>query len=144
MDLLLVLAVKLVVAVDTHLGAVGRVRLPSWRLSGGSDLLHHSVDLLKRKTLGLPYEEVGVDVAKNTETTPDEEDLGLEVGLVGVDHVRGDDGDDAVPEPVGGGGKSDTSGSDWQGEDLSDADPGTWSPSGSEEEDVAECQFGRS
>ena len=127
---------KLSVGGKTHLGGVGRVRLPSWRLSGGSSLFHHSVDLLKRETLGLPDEEVGVNVAKNTKTTPDEEDLGLEVGLVGVDHVGGDHGDDTVPKPVGGGGKSDTSGSDRQGEDFTDADPSTWTPSRSEEENV--------
>jgi hypothetical protein len=127
---------QLAIGSKTHLGSVGRVWFPSRRLSGGSNLLHHSVDLLEGKTLGLPHEEVGVDVAKNTKTTPDEEDLGLEVGLVGVDHVRGDDGDDTVPEPVGGGGKGDTSRSNGQGEDFSDTDPGTWTPGRGEEENV--------
>lgn len=91
---------ELAVVVETHLGGVRRVRPPSWRLTRGTDLLHHSVDLLKRKTLGLPNEEVGIDVANNTETTPDEEDLGLEITLVRADHIRGDDGDDTVPKPV--------------------------------------------
>ena len=136
-DLLLVLLDwELALVVETHLGGVGGVWLPRWRESGSANLLHHSVDLLERKTLGLPDEEVGVDVADDTERSPDEEDLGLEVGLVGTDHVWGDDGDDTVPEPVGSGGKGNTSGSNWDWEDLTDADPGTGTPGGGEEEDV--------
>ena len=42
----------------------------------------------------------------------------------------------AVPKPVGGGGKTNTAGTDWKREDLSNDDPRTWTPSGSEEEDV--------
>ena len=42
----------------------------------------------------------------------------------------------AVPEPVGGGGETYTTGSDWEREDLANNDPGTWSPRGSEHGDV--------
>lgn len=125
----------LVVVGDAHLLGEGGVGLPA---SGGagSGLLHHLVDLLEGKTLGLGDEEVGVDEGAGAEGAPDEEDLGTEVALVSVDHVGGDDGDDAVPQPVGGGGEGDTAGTDGQGEDLADDDPGTGAPSGGEEEDV--------
>lgn len=80
----------------THLGGICRVRYP---LGTGASrgLLEHLVDLFKGKTLGLGDEEVGVDEAAAAETAPDVEDLGTKVTLVLVDHVRGDDGDDAVP-----------------------------------------------
>jgi len=57
-------------------------------------------------------------------------------GLIGTDEVRGDDGKDTIPEPVGSGGKTNTSGSDRDGENFTDNNPSSWSPSGSEEEDV--------
>jgi hypothetical protein len=100
-----------------------------------SGLLEHAVNLLEGKTLGLGDEEVGVDEGACAKTSPDEEDVGPEVALVGVDHVGGDDGDDGVPEPVGGGGETDTTGTDRDGEDFTDDDPCTWTPSGGEEED---------
>lgn len=101
----------------TQLIRKGSLGLPARRGAGGG-LLHHLVDLLQGETLGLRDEEVGVDKGAGAEGTPDEEDLGLEVALVGVDHVGGDDGDDAVPEPVGGGGEGDTAGTDGEGEDF--------------------------
>ena len=121
---------------ETHLRGKRGVWLPSGRLARASGLLHHSVDLLESKTLGLPDEEVGVDDTDDTGRSPKEENLGLEVGLVRVDEVRGDDGDDAVPEPVGRGRESDTTRPDGNGEDLTDDDPSGRSPGGGEEEDV--------
>jgi hypothetical protein len=64
---------------DTHLGGKSGVRVPAGGLSGRTSLLHHSVDLLKSKTLGLPNHEVGVDRAEDTGGSPNEEDLGTEV-----------------------------------------------------------------
>lgn len=83
--------------------------------------------MLERKTLGFWNEDIGVDEASCAEGSPDEEDAGAEVGLtfVGTNHVWGDDSDNAVPEPVGGGGKSNTTGSDWKREDFTDENPGT-------------------
>jgi len=120
---------------ETHISREGGVGSP---LGGcaGSALLEHAVDLLERKTLGLWDEEVGIDEAENAEGTPDEEDLGTKVGLILGHHVRGDDGNDAVPEPVGGGGETDTTGTDGQREDLADNDPRTRTPGGGKEEDV--------
>lgn len=57
-------------------------------------------------------------------------------GLIGTDEVRGDDGKDTIPEPVGSGGKTNTSRSDGDGEDFTDNNPSSRSPSGGEEEDV--------
>ena len=121
---------------ETHLGGKGRVGLPAGRLARGAGLLHHAVDLLQRETLGFPHREVSVDEAEDAGRAPDEEDTRAEVALVGRDHVRSDDGDDAVPEPVGGGGESDTSRSDGNGEDLANDDPCTGTPSAGKEEDV--------
>lgn len=104
---------------ETHLVREGGVRGPLGRSARGG-LLHHLVDLLQGQALGLWDEEVGVDKGAEAEGAPDEEDLGAQVALVRVDHVGGDDGDDAVPEPVGGGGQGDTAGTDRQREDLCD------------------------
>lgn len=72
------------------------MRNPLGRSAGGA-LLQHGVDLLQSETLGLGHEEVCVDEAQTAQTAPDVEDLGSKVSLVGVNHVRSDDGDDAVP-----------------------------------------------
>lgn len=119
---------------STHGLGEGLMRSP---LGGGSGsgLLHHLINLLKRQTLGLGNEEVSVDEGAGAETTPDEEDGGLEVTAVLTDHVGGDDGNDGVPEPVGGSRQTNTARSDGDGEDLADDDPGTRTPGGSEPED---------
>lgn len=83
----------------THLARVSRVWDPFGRFARGR-FLHHSVDLFKGKTLGFPYQEVGVDEAEDTSRTPKEEDLGTEIGFVRTDEVGGDDCDNAVPEPT--------------------------------------------
>ena len=125
---------KLGAVLHAHLGGVGGVRLPLGRSARGG-LLHHLVDLLEGQTLGLGDEEPGVDEGARAQASPDEEHGGLEVALVSADHVRGDDGDDGVPEPVGGGGESNTTGADGEREDLADDDPGTGTPGAGEEED---------
>jgi hypothetical protein len=106
-------------------------------LGGGtrSSLSHHLVDLLERQTLGLGNKEVGVDESSCAQSTPDEEDGRAKVTLVSADHVGGDDSDDGVPQPVGGGGESNTTGTDGKGEDLTNENPGTGTPGGGEEED---------
>lgn len=108
-----------------------------WDPLGGctwGTLLHHAVDLFQTQTLGLRNQEVGVDESASAETTPNEEDGGLEVALVGTNHVWGDDSDDGVPEPVGGGGETNTTGSDGEREDLTNENPGAGTPGGGEEE----------
>ena len=127
----------------THLSGEGGGWLPSLGGSWGC-LFHHLVDLLKRKTLGLVDKEVSVDDATEAKSSPKEEDLSTKVALVGVDKVWSDDSDDAVPEPVGGSRESNTTRTDWQWEDLTDDNPGTWTPCGGEEEDVDanECNHG--
>lgn len=122
------------VVTSTHGLGKGLMGPPLGRLAG-SNLLHHLINLLQRQSLGLGNEEVAVDKGACAETTPDEEDGGLEVTAVLTDHVGGNDSDDGVPEPVGGGGETDTTGSDGEREDLADDDPGTRAPGGSEEED---------
>lgn len=53
-----------------------------------------------------------------------------------ADQVRRNDGNNAVPEPVGGGRETDTTGADGQREDLANDDPCSWTPGSREEEDV--------
>lgn len=102
---------------QTQLISKGSLRLPASRGAGGG-LLHHLVNLLQGETLCFRDEEVGVEKGAGAEGAPDEEDLGAEVALVVVDHVGSDDGDDAVPEPVRGGGEGDAAGTDGKGEDF--------------------------
>ena len=118
----------------TGLSSEGGVRLPLGGSAGGS-LLHHLVDLLERETLGLGDEQVGVDEGQGAETAPDEEDGRLHVASVLANHVGGNDGNDGVPEPVGGGGETHTAGADRQREDLTNENPGTGTPCRGEEED---------
>jgi len=109
-----------------------------WNPLGGCTwgrLLHHTINLLERQTLCLWNQEVGVDESACAETSPDEEDGGFEVTLVFSNHVRGDDSDDSVPEPVGCCGKTDTTRSDWEREDFTDENPSSWTPSRGKEED---------
>ena len=90
---------------------------------------------LKRLTLGLRNEEVRVHEGTGAETAPDEEDGRSQIALVCSNHVRSDDGNDGVPEPVGGSGETNTTGSDGEREDLANDDPCTGAPCGCEEED---------
>ena len=120
---------------EAHVGSEGAVGDPLGGVARGG-LLEHAVDLLEGEALGLGDEEVAVEEADGAEGAPDEEDLGSEVALVLANHVGGDDGDDAVPQPVGGGRETDTAGADGDGEDLADDDPRAGAPGRGEEEDV--------
>jgi len=71
----------------------GGGRLPLGGSARGG-LLHHLVNLLEGETLGLRDKEESVDESACAEASPDEEDAGLEVSLVGADHVGSDDSDD--------------------------------------------------
>ena len=57
-----------------------------------------------------------------------EEHLGAEVALVLSSHVRSDDSNDGVPEPVRGGGEGNATGTDGEREDLANDDPSTRTP----------------
>ncbi|KFZ02513.1 hypothetical protein V500_00150 [Pseudogymnoascus sp. VKM F-4518 (FW-2643)] len=116
---------------EVHLGGEGGVGDPLVGGAGGG-LLEHLVDLLQGEALGLGDEEVGEGEGDAAEGAPHEEDLGAEVGLA----LLGTDETYAVPEPVGGGGETDTARADGQREDLADDDPGAGAPGGGEEGDV--------
>ena len=77
----------------THVGGEGAVWHPLGRVAGVG-LLEHAVDLLEREALSLGNQEVRVDEAEEAERSPDEEDLGAKVCVLGTDHIWGDDGDD--------------------------------------------------
>lgn len=127
---------------QAHIRSEGSMRLPPGRGPWRS-LLQHTINLLERQALRLRDQEVRIDKGAGAETTPNEEDFGSQVPFVGADHVGSDDSDDAVPEPVGCGGESYTTGADGQGEDLADDDPCARAPGGGEEEDedADECDF---
>jgi hypothetical protein len=73
-----------------HLLGVGVVGHPTGRLAG-RNFVHHSVNLLKRKPLGLGDEEVGEENTDEACRTPEEEYLGSEVCLLLSDEVGSDD-----------------------------------------------------
>ena len=117
---------------------------PSARIAC-ANLFHHAVDLLEGETLSLWDKEVGEGDRHDAKRTIHEENLNTHVGFILVHEVWGNDSHDAVPEPVGGGRETDTTGSDWERENLADNNPSTWSPGGGEHEDVEanECNHGR-
>ena len=118
-----ILEVTSVAADLASLGGKSRGRAPLGRVTGRG-LGQHLVDLLERETLRFRDEEDRVDEAAEARATPDEEDGRAHVAAVLADHVRGDDGDDGVPEPVRGGRETDTARTDRKREDLADEDPG--------------------
>lgn len=75
---------------------------PGRAVAGRLALVVHLVDLLERVRLGLVDEEVDERNADEAEREPDEEDLGLQVGVSGtvVDQVGGCVGDSPVEEPL--------------------------------------------
>lgn len=116
------------------LASKGSGGLPLGRCAGRG-FLHHLVDLLKRQALGLGHNEVGVNEGTGAESAPDEEDLGLQVTLVSANHVGCNDGNNRVPQPVGGGGQTNTTGTNGKREDFTNDDPSAWAPSRSKPED---------
>lgn len=76
-----------------------RMRNPSPALPRRT-LLKHGIDLLEAQALGLRHTPPRKQHARGARRAPHEEDLGLQVAVLGVDHVRGDEADDEVPEPV--------------------------------------------
>jgi hypothetical protein len=74
---------------DTLSVLPGLSGLPLSGLASNSDFIIELVNLLKRESLGFVDEEVDKGNAQETAAEPDEEDLGLEVGLSGavVDEV---------------------------------------------------------
>lgn len=87
---------------------------------------HHIADLLQRQTLCLGDKDPGEESAEETCAAPDKEDFDAQTSLT-VDDERGDDTDDAVPEPVGGCAECDGFAAERELEDLADDDPGCWS-----------------
>lgn len=103
-------------------GREGIVRFPLltqvWR-----DIFHHLVNLFEGESFRLGYEYKGEDGAEETGRAPDEEDSDAKIPLVLVDDEGDDDCNYAVPEPIGGGRKSDAFASDFELENLADDYP---------------------
>ena len=123
-----------------HIPDVGEVDRgdETLRLPGLGDLAIKLIDLLERETLGLVDAGVHKDKRDEAEATPDEEYLGLQVGIArtAVDHVRSSVGDGPVEQPVGGGCDGETLGTGLQWEQLTSHNPSHRSPGAGEEEDV--------
>jgi hypothetical protein len=71
-------------------------------LAGGTrcSLLKHAVDLFERKAFGFRDEKVSEEHARGAGSAPDEEDLRLQVAVILINHVRGYEADDKIPEPL--------------------------------------------
>lgn len=95
-----------------------------------------SVDLLNGESTSLGDDEEHEDTGHGDETSPDECDLGSNLLL----DDGGDEGDDGVHTPVGGGGDGGQLGGETSGEDFGGDDPCDRTPSGSEtgDEDTGE------
>lgn len=114
-----------------------------WHEAGGFPCLEslslvHLVDRLEGKTLGLIDKHKDEDGANSTARAPEEEDLGLEVGISWslIDQVWSGVTDGEVEKPVGGGGDGERLGTDLEWVELTGVNPADWSPGGSKEEDV--------
>lgn len=113
-----------------------------WYPLGGTGskrhLLVQLVNLFETEAFGLVNEEVDKGNAEEAATEPDEEDLGLQIGIARavVDEIGGRIGDGPVEKPVGGRGDTKTLGTHCQGEDLASDDPSERTPGGSEEKYV--------
>lgn len=80
----------------------GGARDPVLALRSRLHLVVHLINLLERVALGLVYEEIDEGNADEAESEPDEEDLGLQVGITStvVDKVRGRVSDGPVEKPL--------------------------------------------
>ena len=88
-------------AARIRLISVSRVWNPLGRVARRR-LFQHAVNLFQAEALGLRNEEVGEEDTSGAGGAPHEEDLGLEVAVVFIDHVGRDEADDEVPEPIAG------------------------------------------
>ena len=85
------------------MSAKGLCRDPADGAAGDLDLVVEFVDLFEGEALGLVDEEVDEGDAEEAAAEPDEEDLGLEVGVAGavVDEEGRGVANGPVEEPVG-------------------------------------------
>lgn len=102
------------------------------------DLFVEQVDLFQAETLGLVDHAVDESDADEAAAEPDEEDLGLKVGiaLAEINEVGSRVGNGPVEQPVGGGGDTKRLGTGLERENLTSDNPGKGTPSRSKEEDV--------
>jgi len=101
LNILYKLRIKLAFSSGSHYSCKGLWWYPlgwcSW-----SRLFHHAINLFEGQSLSFGNEEPGVNKGGGTQPTPNEEDARFKISLIFTDHVRCDDSDDGIPEPVGG------------------------------------------
>lgn len=100
------------------------------------DHLIQLIHLLERQTFRLVDHEPDEQKADAAERSPDEEDFGLQIGVLRVHEVRGRIGDGKVQEPVGRRGHGEGLGTDFEREELACHDPCDGTPAGREVVDV--------
>lgn len=116
----------------------GLGRTPLGGVGSPGDLFVEQVDLFQAEALCLVDHTVDESDADEAAAEPDEENLGLEVGiaLTKVDEVGSRVGNGPVEQPVGGGGDTERLGTSLERENLTSDNPGQGSPGGGKEEDV--------
>jgi hypothetical protein len=90
---------------------IGRVWYPLGRITWGC-FPKHLIDLFQRKTPSLGDQKVGENDAGRASGAPDKENLGFEVTILLVDHIRCDEADHEILCPVRGSRHSNTLRSD--------------------------------
>ncbi len=99
-------------------------------------LLHHAIHLLQAQPFRLRYTKVRKEQTQTTCTAPNKEDLGPQIPLIGIHHIRRHHPNNTIPEPVTRRRERHALGSDREREQLADDDPGSGTPGGGKGEDV--------
>lgn len=115
---------------DTLAMLPGLSGAPILGVPGHLHLFVELINLFQAQSLGLIDEEPDKGDAQEATAKPDEEDLGLEVGVATavVDKVRRGIGNGPVEEPIGGSGHAERLGTRLEGEDFASDDPGERTP----------------
>lgn len=126
--------ILLVLVVSTKVGL--------WNEAGGLpglvNLFVHLIDILEGKTLSLVDECPDEGDTDEAASTPDKEDLCLQVGIARtfIDHIGGGETDSEVEKPVGSSGHGETLCTDLEREDLTSDNPCDGTPRDGKEENV--------
>jgi hypothetical protein len=128
----------LLTGINLKLLSVVDGRNPTNRVPSTGNLRVKLINLFKRQALGLINAGVNEHTTDKAESTPDEEHLGLEIGISSsaVHHVRSGVGNSPVEKPVGGGGDGETLGTGLEREQFTRHDPRDWTPGTGKEENV--------
>lgn len=125
---------------EPHLLSERVVRLPL-ATGQGCGLFEHLIDLFEGEAFRLWDKEECKQEAEKQCPAPDEEYLYPQVTLILVHDVGSDDGDHAIPKPVGCGRQGDALGPNWEGEEFADHDPRSGTPGRCKSCNVETCEY---